>query len=296
MGHKANRYSYQISSYTAQFHVKTPAGEGDIGVRGSVWIDTETFDVLRVTAIGSEMPGYLGLDSLETTISYQRIPVNQQQLLFPETAQTTMRYANGHQVRNTIEFSHCRAYETSSRLVADVEAANAPPPELRPLEPLAANLQIEVELTTRIDQKTKVGAPIEGKLAAHLRVKGANVDVPSGALVAGRIRRLRPCQDSKGCWEVGLEFNEIDTADHRYRFVARLLNTSTVEGLTMSLRSELQQETGLMGGGQQISTTVSTTRLPDLPGTASFFLTSPPYRLPVGMLMTWITTKPAGVK
>jgi hypothetical protein len=296
MGRKAYRYTYEVSPYAAKYHVKTLMGEGEVGIRGSVWIDTETLDVLAVRSDGWQMPSYLGLESLETTVSYQRLLVNQQRVLFPESAQSTMRYLNGYQVTNTTEFSHCRPYETSSRLVADLEAANAPPPEVRPLESLAANMQIELELETPIDSRMKVGTPIEGKLAERVRIKGSSLVIPHGARVLGRVRRLGPCQDSKDCWEVGIEFNEIDTVDRRFRFVARLQNYSQVEGLTSSLRDARNQETSLMGGGQRITTAVTTTTVIELPGTASFFLTSPPYRLPAGMLMTWVTTKMAGAK
>jgi hypothetical protein len=296
IGRKAYRYTYEVSPYAAKYHVKTLVGEGEVGIRGSLWIDTGTLDVLRVSSEGWQMPSYLGLESLETTVSYQRLLVNQQRVLFPESAQSTMHYLNGYQVTNTTEFSHCRPYETSSRLVADLEAANAPPPEVRPLESLAANMQIELELETQIDPKMKVGTPIEGKLAERVRTKGSSLVVPRGARVLGRVRRLRPCQDSKDCWEVGIEFNEIDTVDHRFRFVARLQNYSPEGGLTSSLRDERHQETSLMGGGQQITTTATTTTMIELPGTASFFITTPPYRLPTGMLMTWVTTKVAGAK
>jgi hypothetical protein len=296
MGRKAYRYTYEVSPYAAKYHVKTLVGEGEVGIRGSLWIDTETLDVLRVRSEGWQMPSYLGLESLQTTVSYQRLPVNQQRVLFPESAEITMHYLNGYQVTNITEFSHCRPYETSSRLVADLEAANAPPPEVRPLESLAANMQIELELETRVDPGMKVGTPIEGKLAERVRTKRSSLVIPRGARVLGRIRQLRPCQDSKDCWEVGIEFNEIDTADRRFRFLARLQNYSPVDGLTTSLRDERHQETSLMGGGQRIATAVTTTTMLELPGTASFFLTTPPYRLPARMLMTWVTTKTAGAK
>ena len=296
MGRKAYHYKYEISPFAAHYHVKTLVGEADIGIRGDIWIDIETLDVLRVRSEGWQMPGWLGLDSLETVVSYERIPINRQMLLFPESAETTMRYASGREVRNVTEFSQCRSYETSSRLLAGEEAASsAPPPETNPLVTLPANLRIALELKTRIDTSMRVGTPIEAKLADRFRIKELGIELPSGARVLGRVRRMRPCSQNKSCWEVGIEFNEIDTPEHRFRFAARFVNVSAVEGVSSSLRAETHMERSQLDWVRSTITTETTTLI-DLPGTASFFVTAPPYRLPSGMLMTWVTTKSAGAK
>lgn len=294
-GRKAYRFKYEISPFAAKYHVKTLVGEGDVGMRGDVWIDAGTADLLRVSAQGWQMPDYLGLELLETVISYQRIPVNQQLLLFPDTAQATMRYTGGNEMRNITGFSHCRTYEASSRLMAEGDSAAAPPPELRPLVALPPNLRIELDLRTPVDASMRVGAPIEAKLVGQIRLKGSRETVPRGAQVLGRVRRLRPCQNSKSCWEMGIEFDEIDTPDRRFRFVARFLAASPLAGLSTSLQSATQIDRDLMTGVQTTISTTTTTLI-DLPGTVSFFLTTPPYRLPAGLQMTWTTTKPAAPK
>jgi hypothetical protein len=136
------------------------------------------------------------------------------------------------------------------------------------LKAIAAGLTVRIALTTPLTDHAVVGDSIEGKTVSE--VTGPDgINIPEGALVRGRIRRLERFADFGAHFLIGVEFTEIDVGGETRRFFAALQSTDTVQGMERSA-----------GGSLGIS---------DLPGVGAFFMRGTHFELPEGFRMTWKT-------
>jgi hypothetical protein len=147
---------------------------------------------------------------------------------------------------------------------------------------------VVVKVSTRITEKTAVGALIEGVVDGNV-LRKKTVLIPDGSPVRGRVRRLEWNPDKGGYYIVGLEFTDIEAAGKRYRFFADLEDMDRLPGLSQTIRT-LKQETSTQPDGARMNlATTEILSLPDLPGVGSFFVQSPRLDLPPGFRMTWKT-------
>jgi hypothetical protein len=198
---------------------------------------------------------------------------------------------SGEESRNHIEFTHCHLYGAESSIsFGDHQGfplfgASSVLEMNRELLPA---LQVVVKLSTRITEKTAVGALIEGVVEGNV-LRKKSVLIPDGSPVRGRVRRLEWNDDKGGYYIVGLEFTEIASGGTRYRFFADLVDTDRLAGLRPSIRTSKQETYALPNGGGTTIDSTETLYLPDLPGVGSFFVQARRLDLPSGFRMTWKT-------
>ena len=150
-------------------------------------------------------------------------------------------------------------------------------------------LPVVIKVSTRITEKTAVGALIEGVVEGNVLRKG-KVLIPDGSPVRGRVRRLEWNEDKGGYFVVGLEFTEIEAAGTRYRFFADLEGTDALPGLRQTIRTRPQPEKSpLRGGADTVYISDEILFSPDLPGVGSFFVQARNLDIPPGFRMTWKT-------
>src|SRR5262249_10799255 len=148
-------------------------------------------------------------------------------------------------------------------------SANGPSaaPSVPPAAPgLPALLAVSVQLTAPITSRDAVGATIHGTVAAPVLRKG-RVEIPSGAAVTGRIRRLEKYpNDGPPEFIVGLEFTELETPAGPVPFYADLLRLERRPGIRPTFSRRVLVRTGTEYEPRDEAVT-----LPELPGVASFF-------------------------
>ncbi len=258
---------------------------------GSFWAGAETLRLLRLETVANDIPPDLRVTTIKETVDYSRMRVRSQDLLLPQSVETSATKLNGVESQNRIEFSHCREFSGAAELSfnkpASIERPASPVTELQ----IPAGLEIFVRLAQAIDSKTAaLGGSIRAIIDTPVRSHGADL-IPKGALLLGRIRRLERQLAPRPYYLVGLEFTDIEFAGHHARFIGQMLGTVPVPGLALGVGTYNMDRNTAGVAGYLISTR-SETEVPfKIPGVSTFFMEGTAFHLPEGIQMTWVTTK-----
>jgi hypothetical protein len=291
LGRRLARYDYRVPVSMSGHTINLTEGSGTVGMKGSFWADPATYDIVRIAMEAEEIPPELPVLSSVTSIDYAHTNLAGTDFLLPQSADYRLLKFSGEESRNHIEFTHCHLYGAQSsisfgdRQGFPLFGASSVLEINRELLPA---LQVVVKLSTRITEKTAVGALIEGVVEGNV-LRKKSVLIPDGSPVRGRVRRLEWNEEKGGYYVVGLEFTEIASGGTRYRFFADLEGTDGVPGLRQTIRTRQQPEKSPLRGGGETIYSDEILFLPDLPGVGSFFVQARRLDLPPGFRMTWKT-------
>jgi len=257
---------------------------GVVGQAGSIWVDPESLDLVRVESHAIEIPPDLPLAESAMSVEYARMRIAGTDTLLAQSADSRLADASGNESYNRIEFTHCRAYSASSEISFDTPPARAAEsvPSPAPGAAVPPSLEVTILLAAPLSDKDVVGSLIEGKISGDVIRKG-KVVIPDGSVVHGRIRALDHYADF-GAFAVGLEFMDIEVGGESMPFYADFLRTDKDPRIVTSLF----RKTFLRGAefGQSATKMIPN---PELPGVASFFVKGADFTLPAGFRTVWRT-------
>ena len=224
----AVRFDYTLSSWLKPLTISLEGGRGTVGLKGSLWADPQTLDLICLDSQATEIPPSLPLQKATTTADYSWVGIGGNNVLLPQHAEMRTLNSSGIESYNRVEFTQCRGYSAESEIrfdQSDLPAAQPvdPAPQNAVDRSIPALLRISVQLTTPVSGRDAVGTLIEGRVAGNIIYKGKLL-IPDGAVLRGRIRRLDRNQGSRD-FIVGLEFTQIEVpGDGTWRFYADLLS------------------------------------------------------------------------
>jgi hypothetical protein len=143
-GHRTIIYEYEVKKEFS--HQSLGWGEGGSikqetisGYRGRIWIDRETYRVLRLEDVSTEIDPGFPITAASKVIDYDWVSINEQQHLLPAHAvvELTDRYrGQTEQTRNEILFRGYRKFGAEVKII-DVDEKDFPPdkPEDEPKKP-----------------------------------------------------------------------------------------------------------------------------------------------------------------
>ena len=143
-GHRTIIYQYEVKKEFS--HQSLGWGEGGSirqetisGYRGRIWIDRETYRVLRLEDVSTEIDPGFPITAASKVIDYDWVSINEQQHLLPAHAvvELTDRYrGQTEQTRNEILFRGYRKFGAEVKII-DVDEKDFPPdkPEDEPKKP-----------------------------------------------------------------------------------------------------------------------------------------------------------------
>ena len=222
-----------------------------MGSKGTFWADPATYEIVRISIEAQDIPPMLPVRAYVTSIDYSHTNLGGNDFLLPQSADYSLVKFSGEESRNHIEFTHCHLYGAQSSISFGPSqgfplfGASSVLEMKRELLPA---LQVVVRVSTRITEKTAVGALIEGVVEGNV-LRKRSVLIPDGSPVRGRVRRLEWNEDHGGYFIVGLEFTDIEAAGTRYRFFADLQDMDRLPGLRQSIRTSKQETYVLPNGG-----------------------------------------------
>jgi hypothetical protein len=287
-GRQSVKYDFRVPQLLHSLQISLPAAVGMVGEEGSIWVDPQSLDLIRVESHAIEIPPYLPLASADLNIDYARMRIGDADALLAQQADSSMLDGEGIDSYNRIEFTHCRSFTADSAITFDAkpdvspEAISAPPVPSGSASAVPAFLEVTVLLTTPVSDADAVGALIEGRISGDVVYKG-KVVAPNGSAVHGRIRRLEHYLD-RGVFAVGLEFMDVDVRGEPVQFYADLLRLDKDPRIQPKLNREILvlRRTGVETSEESIT-------LQELPGVASFFVKGAHFTLPSGFRMVWRT-------
>jgi hypothetical protein len=296
-GRKAVKFDYRFPTGSVIARISLLGGQGAVNEEGSIWVDPQSLDLLRLDGRATEIPPSLPLAEVEFAVTYGRTRIGEFDALLAQYADLHMIQTTGVEDYDRIDFTHCRMFQTTSTLRFDIDppgpasakveaTAAAPvdapreaaaPPESENVLP--ASLRVTIQVTSPITDRDTVGKLIEGRVAGDVRRKG-RVVLEDGAPVHGRIRRLDRYEGG-GHFIVSLEFTEVQAHGTPLRFYADLVSLEKWKGVQPALRKDVLLP-NYIGSAVEIT-------LPELPGVASFFVEGEAFNLAPGLRTVWRT-------
>jgi hypothetical protein len=143
-------YEFEVQQKNSRMSIKATGDRSVVtGYRGRIWVDRETFRVLRIEEISTEIPADFPVTAASSLIDYDWVTINERQYLLPSSAEIklsarlgerTITYGDGRsrvsnetiQTRNLIRFRNYQKYGAEVKIIEDIEDFEDDPPEKKP--------------------------------------------------------------------------------------------------------------------------------------------------------------------
>jgi hypothetical protein len=137
-GRRAIVYEFEVKQVNSRQTITTSGNRTvTVGYRGRVWIDRETFRVLRVEDIATNIPEGFPVRNKTSLTDYDWITIAERQYLLPilvDLRMSTLVEGSGQlvQTRNEIRFRNYQKYGTEVKIIEDVGEDEPATPEEPP--------------------------------------------------------------------------------------------------------------------------------------------------------------------
>jgi hypothetical protein len=143
-------YEFEVQQKNSKLSIKATGDRTVItGYRGRIWVDRESFRVLRIEEISTEIPLDFPVTAASSLIDYDWVTINERQYLLPSSAEIklsarlgerTYQTGNGAtrvsnetiQTRNLIRFRNYQKYGAEVKIIEDIEDFEDDPPPKKP--------------------------------------------------------------------------------------------------------------------------------------------------------------------
>ena len=187
-------YSYLVPPEDSRYKVRTSDSWVNTAYSGTVQLDPETAEVVRVTLQTAELPPSTGSCQTTTTMEFAPVRIGDSEFPLPKRGEQRFIGAIGEEVENTTAFGSCREYrgESTIRFGADAAAETVERDgSAAGVAEVPAGLSFSFELRTPIAADTAAGGDaFAGRLAGPLRDRLGRVLAPAHAVVEGRLLRV----------------------------------------------------------------------------------------------------------
>lgn len=119
-------FHYSIDGQHSTLSLTLGALKAVVPYHGSISADPATGTIWRITSEPSDIPPYLETKSLLTTIDYEPTDIAGQSYILPVRARVTLATPSNH-IRNDIEFTNYRKFETESRITYSTSGSESEP-------------------------------------------------------------------------------------------------------------------------------------------------------------------------
>ncbi|HXO38260.1 MAG TPA: hypothetical protein VN872_06460 [Candidatus Acidoferrum sp.] len=214
-GSRLFEYSYQIPIGQSSYRVKVPEGWAITGYSGTLLLDPEADDLVRLVVRTDELPSVSSACQATSEVTYRRTPIHQRMVLVPHETQLYTINADGSEAMSQTSYANCREYSSTVKMIFGGESTSASPaPAGTPaaaLAPLPAGIHFSAHITTPLDTDTAAaGDPIEAVLSAPMRGKKKEVIAPAGARLHGRLRTVKWWTDPSDLLQIAVQFESLE--------------------------------------------------------------------------------------
>jgi hypothetical protein len=115
-GHQTFRYDLSVPQDKSGFRVKHDAAQAIVPFEGSVWVDSETLDLVRVDIKVNRIPSYVGVRSVEKSMHYRLMHIADADFLLPRNAELSATDELGNYSLNRISLDRCQEFTGESTI------------------------------------------------------------------------------------------------------------------------------------------------------------------------------------
>jgi hypothetical protein len=234
-----HEYSFDVPADRSSYKLRAGTAEATVGFQGVFAIDADTLDLIRLDAQAYDIPEKLGLAQVDTALHYSRLNIEGDQLLLPLAGTLTVVAVDGEESLNRTRLSSCRHYTAESTIRFDTEIAPQPtePASTKsdastPVDPMLPHgALVELTLDASLNPGMMgIGDHISASVSRVVR-DGDRVAIPPGAVVHGHLVRLEKQSMPFPIYEIGLEFDTLETEGHTIPFTATMVEAGPAAGL-----------------------------------------------------------------
>lgn len=192
-------YSFQVRDGDSHYNFKIRNGWAKSGYAGSIFVDPESGEVVRLRLETIEPPPSTNSCKTMTTLDFGGTPSGPTSLQLPTHVQQRFIYPNGLETENVTNFANCREYQGESTIAYDPPAASvtaggksAQVKPAKKIPQIDAGLPFMLELLEPIDTDTAAAGDVfHARLVQPLRDAKKKLLAPGGSVVEGRLRRVQ---------------------------------------------------------------------------------------------------------
>jgi hypothetical protein len=118
-GHKTFRYDLRVPQDKSRYLVRHGSAQAVVPFEGSVWVDVETLDLVRVDLKVNRIPSNVGVRSIEKSMHYRLMHIGGADFLLPRNAELAATDDRGNYSLNTISLDQCREFTGESTIRYD---------------------------------------------------------------------------------------------------------------------------------------------------------------------------------
>jgi hypothetical protein len=113
-GHKSLRFDLTVPIEKSHFLVRHDGAEGIAGYQGSLWVDAETYDPVRVDFKVNRIPSRIGVRLIEESLHYKKLAIGNSEFFLPERSELAATDQNGVYTLNMMKLERCREFTADS--------------------------------------------------------------------------------------------------------------------------------------------------------------------------------------
>jgi hypothetical protein len=113
----AYRYDYLVEQRHSAWLLEANGEKYRPSYSGAIWIDKETYRVLRIEMAARDMPREFPLDTVKSSIDYDFVPIEDRRFLLPVHSEAvSCLQGTSECTRNVIEFRGYKKYAADTRI------------------------------------------------------------------------------------------------------------------------------------------------------------------------------------
>ncbi len=287
-GRDVLKYRYTVPIVASNYRVRGGNREWHLtAYDGTFQIDAASLDLLNLEVRTAELPDDTGMCEARTTMSYQHLKVGDGDFLLPRETQMLIQETNGNETNNVTTFSACHEYHAESTIRFDEEPTDEPGKNNKTAQAalvVPPGLALNLALNEAIDTSTAAaGDAVSATVTSAVReAKSKQILVPAGAIVHGRITRLRRRMHGPDDLIVLIDFETLEANGRTLPARLRLDPTFALE-----------QVVQLYGGFRRPDQRAMSEyyRGPETWGALIFLSSHDRYVVPKGFRSKWLTTE-----
>jgi hypothetical protein len=236
-GRRLLEFSFETPENLSHYQVRISFMKFMTGYSGSVLLDANTGDLVRVTALSAVLPPQTGYCRVSKQLDYTRLRIGSADALIPSEATSTAIDRDEVEMSSSSAYSSCREYVGESVLRFDDPGAAEAGSSIAAAGATGApvtippGLPFECRVLSTIDSDTAAsGDPIEGVLRTPIADASGKVLASAGTRVHGRLMRFTqhpPSGNRKESFEIELQLRSLDIGGERVPFAANISNVTS---------------------------------------------------------------------
>jgi hypothetical protein len=113
-GRKTIRFDLNVPIERSGFRIRRNGAVGVAGYQGSVWVDAETLDLVRVDFKVNRIPTYLGVRLVEESLHYKKLTIGNSEFHLPDHSELAATDDQGYRTLNVIKLARCHEFAAES--------------------------------------------------------------------------------------------------------------------------------------------------------------------------------------